>query len=137
MMEKNNVELKSFDELLKSAEDLLIQRVEERQSTGETDVKKLVHALQVHQIELEMQNDELRRAQIELEESKQKYELLKSEFSRHSPVISASASSTVPGRLFSSLSVNPEGYSQEETKTMYTLKTDYDFLKTLKIFSVY
>jgi putative ABC transport system permease protein len=66
-------------------------------------------------------------------ESRQKYEILKNEFSRHSSVISASASSTVPGRLFSSLSVNPEGYSQEETKTMYTLETDYDFIKTLKI----
>ena len=66
-------------------------------------------------------------------ESRQKYEILKNEFSRHSSVISASASSTVPGRLFSSLSVNPEGYSQEETKTMYSLETDYDFLKTLKI----
>lgn len=37
------------------------------------DVKRLVHLLQVHQIELEHQNEELRIAQEELEESRSKY----------------------------------------------------------------
>ena len=37
------------------------------------DIEKLVHELQVHQIELEMQNDELRRAQEEIERSRSKY----------------------------------------------------------------
>jgi diguanylate cyclase (GGDEF)-like protein/PAS domain S-box-containing protein len=37
------------------------------------DRGRLVHELEVHQIELEMQNEELRRAQAELEESRAKY----------------------------------------------------------------
>ena len=39
-------------------------------------VRKLVHELQVHQIELEMQNEELRRVMAELEESHQHFSLL-------------------------------------------------------------
>src|SRR5512139_3173 len=40
---------------------------------GSPDAVRLVHELSVHQIELELQNDELQRANLEAEEARQKY----------------------------------------------------------------
>ena len=42
----------------------------------ETDIKKLLHELQVHQIELEMQNEELRQAYDLVETALKKYTML-------------------------------------------------------------
>lgn len=53
------------------AEAELAQRVPERPSTRSAN--ELLHELQVHKIELEMQNETLRLAQIELEQSRDRY----------------------------------------------------------------
>ena len=60
----------------------LRQRAEKRAKAGETDVREtlsreevrlILHDLRVHQIELEVQNEELCRAQVELETSRARY----------------------------------------------------------------
>ena len=59
--------------LRRRAEDLLQEKVAELPASLGDDIQRLVHELQVHQIELELQNEELRNAQVELEDSRQKY----------------------------------------------------------------
>lgn len=60
------------DEKLRSAAEERLYEKREKLKTPE-DIDKLVHELQVHQIELEMQNDELRNSRKELEELHEKY----------------------------------------------------------------
>jgi PAS domain S-box-containing protein len=61
-------------ELRRNAEALLNSKsVGEIDPRAESDIRRLLHELQVHQVELEMQNDELRRARGELEVSRNKY----------------------------------------------------------------
>lgn len=60
-------------DLRKRAEFFLNTNPEETPTVATADVKKLVHELAVHQIELEMQNEELREAQLELSHSRDAY----------------------------------------------------------------
>lgn len=59
--------------LRRQAEELLRATKRDIAAMPATDVQQLVHELQVHQIELDMQNDELRRAQAELEVAGDRY----------------------------------------------------------------
>lgn len=52
------------------AEKLLPKKVKSFKEIPLQDLEKLIHELEVHQIELEMQNEELRKAQLEIEESR-------------------------------------------------------------------
>jgi PAS domain S-box-containing protein len=55
------------------AEQLLARQKERLQALSSGDLKKLAHELRTHQIELEMQNEELREARQQLEQSHNKY----------------------------------------------------------------
>ena len=58
--------------LRKKAEDMVRIQFEGEQ-TQSKDFDELLYELRVHQIELEMQNDELMKSQLKLEESRLKY----------------------------------------------------------------
>jgi len=65
------------DELRKQAEQIAreqsIQKPENLESLTTEEIRQTLHELRVHQIELEMQNDELRLTQIELEKAQARY----------------------------------------------------------------
>lgn len=60
----------------KAEEKLKVKQNESDPSETEPDVKRLVHELQVHQIELEMQNEELRQANERTEAALKKYTMM-------------------------------------------------------------
>ena len=59
--------------LRRRAEERLRTTKREVAAMSTKDVQQLVHELQVHKLELEMQNDELQRAQVELAASRDRY----------------------------------------------------------------
>ena len=59
--------------LLRRRSELLRADVSDLSAMSPIDAQRLVHALQVQQVELELQNEELRRAQLELAESRDRY----------------------------------------------------------------
>jgi PAS domain S-box-containing protein len=72
-MKKTRSKTKPVDDLRKRAEKKSHDSPDSIEKMSPVDVRKLVHELRVHQIELEMQNDELRRSQIETADERRKY----------------------------------------------------------------
>jgi len=64
---------RGFKKLRSRAEEFLNKRFADAGPSPVENVQKLVHELRVHQVELEMQNEELRNAQEELAESRDRY----------------------------------------------------------------
>jgi len=71
---KENVPLHSADELRRNAEELIAGLADSAANLGSpNDTAAILHELRVHQIELEMQNDQLRTTQLALDGQREKY----------------------------------------------------------------
>ena len=75
-MKKNQSKPKETVELRSKAEKILKHVKAPIEKLTDEEVRKLAHELQVYQIELEMQNEELRKSQDELEGSRSEYSRL-------------------------------------------------------------
>src|SRR4051812_18901566 len=64
------------DELRTRAEDALRRTRRDVALLSTMEAQRLIHELQVHQVELEMQNEELRAAALELEDTRARYHAL-------------------------------------------------------------
>jgi diguanylate cyclase (GGDEF)-like protein/putative nucleotidyltransferase with HDIG domain/PAS domain S-box-containing protein len=72
-MKEEPVSKESFNELRRQAEERLARRERQIESLERADVAKLAQELAVHQVELEIQNEELRQARAAAEEARDRY----------------------------------------------------------------
>jgi PAS domain S-box-containing protein len=70
-MKKNNVKFSTAADLRRNAEERL--KAQKRTPQSDTDTQKLIHELQVHQIELDMQNEELSLSRANMESALERY----------------------------------------------------------------
>jgi PAS domain S-box-containing protein len=75
-MKKNSGKSTSFKKLRRQAEERLRDKAADVSGKYLDDVQKLIHELEVQQIELEVQYEELRSTQINLVESRDNYQML-------------------------------------------------------------
>jgi len=59
--------------LRRDAEERIAAAIQPARTVASDDTQTLIHELEVHRVELEMQNEELRRAQLEADESRDRY----------------------------------------------------------------
>jgi PAS domain S-box-containing protein len=72
-MKKNIGKSTSLKKLRRQAEERLRDKAGDVSGKALDDAQQLIHELEVHQIELQMQNEELRNTQVKLVESRDKY----------------------------------------------------------------
>lgn len=73
---KNDFSFSKFEQLRRKAEELLKDNNAGEENLSQMDVLSLIHELEVHQVELQLQNEELRQARQEVDESRRAYEEL-------------------------------------------------------------
>lgn len=70
------------NDLLRARAEKLLDKLERTGQADHTDIKSLIHELQIHQVELEVRNEELQQIQLDLEEARDQYR----ELYDHAPV---------------------------------------------------
>ncbi len=73
MNNKNIIDQQLAANFRRRAEEAVRDQALDLAELSDNDIQELIHELQIHRIELELQNEELRQTQLELENSCDKY----------------------------------------------------------------